>query len=241
MKKSLIFLFLLINLIHLLNTLNSESFRKLYTQKDEKLALKLYNFINNIPINCKNKTQEKCNSICYKYFQNIEIPLQQDDKKNMIEKLLKVYYDKTIPQKNKKKEMGVVVINFLKIIEKNKENQVVVRKSTTNRLDKKGSAANRSHTTRSTTNRPDKTGSTTNRPDKKGSTSIRPVKKSSGANRPHTGGKASYIPHKISSTTKNASNRPIIGSAANRPLKISSGANSLISIEKVINFFKSLF
>ena len=231
MKKSLIFLFLLINLIHLLNTLNSESFRKLYTQKDERVALKLYNFINNIPIKRNNKTQEKCNSICYKYFQNIEIPLQQDDKKNMIEKLLKVYYDKTIPQKNKKKEMGVVVINFLKIIEKNKENQVVVRKSTTNRLDKKGSAANRSHTTRSTTNRPDKTGSTTNRP----------VKKSSGANRPHTGGKASYIPHKISSTTKNPSNRLITGSAANRPLKISSEANRLISIEKVINFFKSLF
>ena len=46
---------------------------------------------------------------------------------------------------------------------------------------------------------------------------------------------------KISSTTKNPSNRLITGSAANRPLKISSEANRLISIEKVINFFKSLF
>ncbi len=117
MKTSFIFLFLLINLIHLLNTLNTELFRNFKTEK--KLANDLYKFINNIPFKCQNKTQKKCNSICYKDLQYIEIPLKQDDKKNMVKKLLKVYYDKSIPEKKKQKKMGEVVVKFLKSIGNN--------------------------------------------------------------------------------------------------------------------------
>ncbi len=119
MKMSFIFLFLLINLIHLLNTLNSDSFRKLYTKKQKELAKKLYDFTSNIPIKCKNKTQKECKSICYKELHSIKSPLQQDEEKKLVEKLLKVYYDKSIPEKKKQKKMGEVVVKFLKSIGNN--------------------------------------------------------------------------------------------------------------------------
>ncbi len=231
MKTSFIFLFLLINLIHLLNTLNSNSFRKLYTQKDEIIALKLYKFINNIPINCKNMTQKKCNLICYKDLQSIEIPLQQDDKKNMVEKLLKVYYNKTIPENNKKKEIGVVVINFLKTTENNKENKVVVRNRTTNRPYKTNSTENRPYIPnqpRIVANSSYKTNSTANRPYMPNNpciTTKRTDKTNSSSNRPYMPNKSRSVANRPDKTNSTANRPNKTDSAANRPNKTDSASN----------------